>query len=61
MTDQHLGRLIDLRLDIELGLCSGPCAGAITESRVCQCTCAGKNHGALWSPLADIAGTAMAA
>lgn len=33
--------------DIEQGLCSIQCAGAMHEGR-CVCACRGQNHGQLW-------------
>lgn len=35
--------------DIELGLCSVQCAGAIHAEGACRCTCRGDNHGKLWA------------
>lgn len=35
--------------DIELGLCSVQCAGAIQSEGACRCACRGDNHGKLWA------------
>ena len=35
--------------DIELGLCSVQCAGAIRSEGACYCSCRGDNHGKLWA------------
>jgi hypothetical protein len=35
--------------DIELGVCSVQCAGAIRSEGACHCSCRGDNHGKLWA------------